>query len=279
MTPSWTPTSPTSCAAQYFNTSNRPPSPGSERHIFVSPHLLTRTVDYRGRNINSQTSDHRIVSVCMYQPEPPQSKEEKNRLRERTKAQAPALDTRILKDPEFIHSIKDFIQKEQDTREALESPPPIGEHWDRLKETFLQMGQEFANKKTRQRRRDEINLTHRIKKATVALDNNPNDPAAHQELEEARQELRAIDQTRFDHIKILAKVKSVEENERASPTFTARLKTKTNNRTILALKDARGTTQSGQKEMRDVAKTFYSNLSLLNTTPTRLGPVLHRTPS
>ena len=146
-----------------LNTSNRPPSPGSTTSLY---HLTCSPAQWTMRSQHQQ-QEHQTTALsqcaCTNQNHPRQRRKKidsGNGSRHRLLHWIHG----ILKDPEFIHSINEFIQKEKDTREALKSPPPIGEHWDRLKETCLQMGQEFANKKTRQQRRDEINLPAGSKK-------------------------------------------------------------------------------------------------------------------
>ncbi|KAF9199097.1 hypothetical protein BGZ59_004202, partial [Podila verticillata] len=195
----------------------------------VSPRLLPAVSQYQVSTSTARTSDHRIVSATLFQAKP-----------KHVKSPQEALDTRLLRDPTFIDKIAHIIKTTQEKRAAHPSPETIGTYWERLKKTFLKEAKEFANKKRAQTRKDRGNQQQKLRAATVALDNHPNDPTLLQDIFEARQEIRALDQDKFERLKVLAKVKSVEENEQASPSFTARLKSKQNSRSIISLKDAQG---------------------------------------
>lgn len=223
-------------------------------YIMVSDELMDKTADYDVRSIYIMSSDHMALSVTLNLLPDGHPGLRRNRA-------PPSLDTRILKEPEFCKEISTIItsltQKRKDKPHLYNSP---GEFWEECKLRFLTAGQQYQNNLRNRNRRKKATLQSKLRQADLTLDKDPNDEEALVTRITLKKELQHLDRDHLEHLATLAKIKWLEEGERASPFFTARLKAGKKSQTLLALNRADGTNTSDHEEMADIATLFYERL-------------------
>ena len=131
---------------------------------------------------------------------------------------------------------------------------------DACKAKFLLAGQQFRNKKRIENRKERVRLQRILRDADRKLDSLPGNPAAVEDRLKAIENLHSLEADRIDHVATLAKVKWLEEGERASPFFTERLKATSTRKSIPSLKDSDGASTSDPERMEQIAVDFYGTL-------------------
>lgn len=229
-------------------------------YICASPSLVPAGKDmkYRVYSDTQTRSDHRLVKVLLNSTKPlPQDRSNHSG---KAKA-APSLDSRVLKDPNFRKQIREILKsmKAKRTR-SPGSFPDVGVFWDACKKRFLLAGQQFRNKKRIENRRERVRLQRTLRDADRKLDSRPGDPTAVEDRLKAIENLHTLQSDHIDHVATLAKVKWLEEGERASPFFTERLKATSTRKSIASLKDSDGESTSDPERMEQIAVGFYGTL-------------------
>lgn len=220
--------------------------------------------------------DHRIVSATIFALEKPHTE------------RSLVLDERLLTDPAFVEMADKIFQDMENKRRANQT---IALYWDECKEKILKAGLDYGKKKRKKNMAKKRELTRALEQADAALDRNPRSHKAIDKQVSCLAELQELEKYELDRIAIMAKVKFLEEGERATPWFTAKLHARRKKATIAALKDGNNedAVSADLPGIATIAKTFYRGLysqedssrtsqdTLLNTITERVPPESRRT--
>lgn len=166
--------------------------------------------------------DHRVVSATIFAADRPHID------------RSLVLDERLLSDPDFVDKVDTIFADMEAERERFLT---VAEYWDKCKEKILNMGLEYGKKKRKQNMKKKRNLTRDLERADATLDRDPRNRKSIAKQQRCLAELQELEKYELDRVALMAKVKFLEEGERATPWFTAKLHSRRKKAMISALKD------------------------------------------
>lgn len=191
--------------------------------------------------------DHRIVAAKIFSTnKPPYCTSE-------------VLDERLLHDPIFVEKVNSLFADLAERRSQPDSPP-MSTCWDECKTRILEEGLKYAKKKRRENMDKRRKLTRALAQADATLDHKPRNKAAIARRGQCLADLGELSQYELQKVAMMAKVKWVEEGEKATPYFTMLLNARRKKTTIAALKNREGEAKEDMDSIASIAHEFYSEL-------------------
>lgn len=217
-------------------------------YIFVSSTMVNRVSNQRVQSCEARKSDHRMVLATL-----------NTRVIPRSKALA-SVDTRILADEEYQSQIRNALTNLQRRRVHDARLADHSIFWDKCKAVFLQISLSYAKKKRLANMKTRRELNSRLQQVDRHIELHPLDETAIKERADIMEQSLAYESHRLERVATMAKVKWLEEGERASPFFTQKLISSQKKKIIEALRDSSGVRSDDHVVMAETARAFYETL-------------------